>query len=191
MPPTLLVRLVLWLWFGLAFATSYQGGLRRLPLPAIQLAGLAVAGLIIALAARPGLLRSWVVSLDLRALILLHVVRVAGFYLLLLQQAGELPTGFALPAGLGGMLVGLMALPVALAPLAEEARRRAISIWNIAGAADLVLISVSAARLALEDPTSLRALGTLPLSLLPTFIIPLLLAVHGLILLRTRESGNG
>lgn len=191
MPPALFVRLALWLWFGLAFATSYLGRLRSVPLPAIQLAGLAVAGLVLLLAARPGLLREWLATLDLRALVLLHVVRVAGFYLLILQQAGDLPIGFALPAGVGGVLVGVMALPVALAPLGEGTRQRAVSIWNMAGAADLILLSVSAARISLEDPTALRALGSLPLSLLPTFILPLLFAVHGIIFLRTRAPTRG
>lgn len=186
MPPALVVRLTLWLWFGLAFAASYLGRLQDLPLPVLQGAGLAVAALVILLSARPGPLRDWLAALDLRALVLLHVTRVAGFYLLLLQRSGDLPTGFALPAGVGGVLIGVMALPVALAPLAEGSRQRAITIWNMAGSADLILLSLSAVRISLAEPAALRSLGSLPLSLLPTFILPLLLAVHGIIFLRTR-----
>jgi hypothetical protein len=83
-----------------------------------------------------------------------------------------------------------MALPVAFAPLSHESRRRAVAIWNIAGLVDLVLVVLTAVRLNLEHPAQLKVLTQLPLSLLPTFIVPLLLASHVVLYLRTRRSSG-
>jgi hypothetical protein len=43
---------------------------------------------------------------------------------------------------------------------------------------------MTAARLAAADPSSMRALLRLPLSLLPTFLVPLLMATHVWIFVR-------
>jgi hypothetical protein len=81
-----------------------------------------------------------------------------------------------------------MAFPIALAPLEAGPRRRAIVIWNVVGFIGLLLTLVNATRLNLVDPSQLRALTHLPLSLVPTFLMPLLLAIHVIIFDRTRRE---
>ena len=54
-----------------------------------------------------------------------------------LEQRG-LPRGLALFAGAGDLIVAVMALPVAFAPMAEEVRARAIRIWSIVSLASLL-----------------------------------------------------
>ena len=49
------------------------------------------------------------------------------------------------------------------------------------GLLDLLFVVVTAARLGMADPASMAALLRLPLSLLPTFLVPLLLASHVLL----------
>jgi hypothetical protein len=53
-----------------------------------------------------------------------------------------------------------------------------IGLWNALGLLDLLFVVATATRLAAADPDSLSALLRLPLSLLPTFLVPLLLASH-------------
>lgn len=180
-----MVRLFFWLWFGAAVAVGHFLVLQRIPAIALPAVTLGLAALPALAYFRVAVIRAWVDALDVRVLVLLHVTRFVGIYLLVLHQHGELPRAFAVPGGLGAIVVAVMALPVALAPLAEAARQRAIVIWNVFGSIELVLMLVSIARLALSDPADLRALTRLPVSLLPTFLFPLLLATHVILFART------
>lgn len=188
MTPALVVRLVFWFWFGLAYFAGLDGWLKALPplgVPGI-VAGL--TGLLLGAYFLIAPVRRWVDGLELRTLVLVHLTRFVGVYFLLLFQRGELPRAFAIPGGIGDIIVATMALPVAFAPLAADARRRAIVIWNVAGMVDLLLVVLTAVRLNLENPAQLKALTVLPLSLLPTFVVPLLLATHVVIYVRSRRN---
>ena len=123
-------------------------------------------------------------ALDLRSLVLLHVTRFVGIYFLVLYRRGQLPYDFAVPGGIGDIIVAALALPLALAPLADTTRQRAMRIWNIIGLVDIVLVVLTATRLNLADPTQMHALTYLPLSLLPTFLVPLIIATHIVIFVR-------
>src|SRR4051812_15280263 len=179
-------RFVLWLWFGAAVAAGHFLLLQRVPPFAVQgiIFGLAAIVLVFYFVIKP--VRAWVDSLDLRSLVLLHVTRFVGLYFLILYQRGELPRAFAVPGGMGDIIVATMALPVALAPLEPEARRRAMVIWNVVGFVDILMVLVTAARINLTDPAQLRALTYLPLSLLPTLLVPLILATHVIIFVRSK-----
>jgi len=188
MPAALLIRIVLWLWLFAALAVGRLQLLARLPGPALQGIILALtAALLLAYAKAEGF-REWINGLDLRALVLLHVTRFVGIYFLLLYQRGELPYAFAVPGGWGDITVATLALLVGLVPMTEGARRHAITIWNVIGFIDILLVVVTAARLGLEDIRQLRALTYLPLSLLPTFLVPLVIATHIMIFLRLRRE---
>jgi hypothetical protein len=51
-------------------------------------------------------------------------------------------------------------------------------------------VQFSTARLALSSPVDVRLLTHLPLSLLPTFLFPLLLATHVVIFVRTGRDAR-
>ena len=129
--------------------------------------------------------RRWIDAIELRSLVLLHVTRFVGIYFLILHERGELPRAFAVPGGIGDIVVATMALPVALAPLDDAARCRAIRIWNIVGLVDIIMVIITAMRINLSTPGQLRPLTHLPLSLLPTFLVPLIIATHIIIFART------
>jgi hypothetical protein len=124
-------------------------------------------------------------SLDLRTLVLIHVTRFVGIYFLMLYQRGQLPRAFAVPGGVGDIIVATLALPVALAPLADHLRQRAIVIWNVVGFIDIMFVVFIAARINLTEPWQLRELTQLPLSFLPTFLVPLIIATHVIIFARS------
>ncbi|HWA85248.1 MAG TPA: hypothetical protein VG710_03410 [Opitutus sp.] len=172
------VRAILWLWFFAAVAVSQFAVLQRLPRPAIQGLIIAITAALVLAYRRIPPLRTWIDAIDLRALVLLHATRFVGFYFLLLYQRSELPYAFAVPAGIGDILVAALALAVAFVPLAEPTRLRAIYIWNVIGTTDILLVIVSAARLALAGSDELVSLTQFPLSLLPTFLAPLIIATH-------------
>lgn len=181
---SLLARVLFWVWFAAALAAGHLLLLQRLPPLATPAILLGLTGALLSAYFRIGAVRAWVDALDLRLLVLLHLTRFVGVYFLVLHRDGILPRAFAVPGGIGDIIVATLALPVAFAPLEEGPRRRVTTIWNVVGLIDLLLVVGTAVRLNLADPVQLRALTILPLSLLPTFLVPLLLASHVVIFAR-------
>jgi hypothetical protein len=185
MTVALFVRIFFWGWFAAAVAAGHWLVLQRLPPAAVPALVLALAAGLTSAALRVPSLRAWLETIDLRSLVLLHVSRLVGFYFLFLLQRDELPRAFALPGGLGEIVVGVMALPVVFAPLDDQGRQRAIRIWNVVGLIDILLVVFTITRLNLTLPWQLRPLTELPLSLYPTFLMPLLITTHVILLQRT------
>ena len=188
MPTSLVVRFVFWLWFGLAVLAGQRLALQRIPPPAVQGILFALTALLLLAYFRLAALRTWVDGLDLRAIVLLHLTRFIGLYFLLLYRRGELPRDFAVPGGFGDIVVAVFALPVVFAPLDAGRRHRIMSIWNVVGFVDILLVVATAIRLNLANPAQMRALTHLPLSLLPTFLVPLIIATHVVLFVRLSRS---
>ena len=172
-------------WLAVALAVGASGVMRhaRPPMPQLVLAAL-TAALIAALWIVPTL-RRWARGVDLRALVLVHVTRFVGIYFLVLYGRGELPWAFAVPGGWGDIAVAATAaLVAALARPDRPGGRGVILAWNVFGFADILLVVATAARLAIADPDSMNALLRLPLSLLLTFLVPIIIATHVLIFWR-------
>ena len=191
MPTALVVRLIFWLWLGTAFFAGQQLLLQRLPpfgLPAVVLG---LSAVLLLAYFRLATVRAWVDALDLRTLVLLHVTRFVGLYFIVLSRRGLLPYDFAVPGAIGDIIIATLALVVVFAPLADASRARAIRIWNVIGLIDITLVVLTAARLNLANPLQMSAMTYLPLSLLPTFLVPLLIATHLIIYARlTRPAAK-
>jgi hypothetical protein len=176
-------------WLGVAVAVGESGLLRgaRPPLPQVVLLGLTVA-LLGLLRVSPGF-RAWAFAVDVRGLTLIHATRFVGAYFLVLHARGELPWAFAVPGGWGDIVVAVAALALAgLAPRRGPAGWWAYAIWNVVGFADIVGVVLTAVRLALADPASMQALLRLPLSLLPTYLVPIIAWSHLVIFARLAAS---
>lgn len=192
MPTALVVRMVFWTWLGAAFFVGQQLLLQGLPPLAIPACVLGLTAVLLFSYFRLAAVRSWVDALDLRTLVLLHVSRFIGIYFLILYRRGVLPYDFAVPGGIGDIIVAALALAIVVVPLSTVTGERMIRIWNIIGLVDIALVVLTAARLNLADPIQMRALTYLPLSLLPTFLVPLIIATHVIIyvrLTRTPDAG--
>src|SRR6476619_372632 len=134
-------------------------------------------------------------AIPLHWLVAAQVYRVAGGIFLVLWADGRLPWQFALPAGIGDVATGSVAVVVA-ALLAQNAigARRATYAWCLFGIADLVVAVTMGAMtspgrahlLAFEAPNLLVA--SYPLVMVPTFAVPLALMLHGLVLWRLRRG---
>jgi hypothetical protein len=118
-----------------------------------------------------------------RRLILLNLWRLVGAVFLLLMANGQMPALWALPAGIGDVIVGATAPWIAARADAPKGRRGAI-IFNLFGMADLVvavglgvMTSPGAAQVFHTTPTSELA-TRFPLALVPTFLVPLAFVLH-------------
>ena len=74
-------------------------------------------------------------------------------------------------------------------PPATVRRLRAYVFWNVLGLLDILFVVATAARLAFAAPASMEALLRLPLSLLPTFLVPLIITSHVLLAIRLARAG--
>lgn len=172
-------------WLLIACGVSAAGLLRtaRPPLPQVLILGLTAVVLIAFWL--PTSFRRWALAVDLRALVLIHISRFVGVYFLVLYERGELPYAFAVPGGWGDIAVACGASAIWLFGRAGVGPRTGIVLaWNIFGLADIALVVTTAARLWAADPNSMRALAELPLGLLPTFLVPIIIATHIIIFAR-------
>ncbi|HXM53773.1 MAG TPA: hypothetical protein VOB72_00160 [Candidatus Dormibacteraeota bacterium] len=119
-------------------------------------------------------------------LIGLMTYRLIGGIFLLALALNVLPAVFAVPAGVLDIVVGLSAIPVALALRGGQV---GVAIaWNVLGLLDstiAIVLGVAAGPGALRvinvDPTT-AALTVLPLVLIPTFVVPFSMLLHVMIL---------
>ena len=134
-------------------------------------------------------------AIPLHWLVAAQVYRIGGGIFLVLWADGWLPWQFALAAGIGDVTTGLAAIIVSMMlGQGAAAARRATLAWCIFGIADLVVAITMGAMtspgrahlLAFEAPNLLMT--AYPLVMVPTFAVPLVLMLHGLILWRLRRE---
>ena len=180
---------VLALWGALAVVAGATGMVARSPVPPpVIVAGLTAAG-IVAYAASDRT-RSAVRAVPLAALVAVHLVRFVGAWFIVLYRRGELPFAFAVPGGWGDIVAAAMAagLLAGAIPARTPARRRVLFAWNAFGLLDILFVVANAARHFLADPAQLAPFTHLPLSLLPTYFVPLIVLSHLAIFGRLRAS---
>jgi hypothetical protein len=114
-----------------------------------------------------------------------QLYRVVGAVFLIAMVGGSVPEEFALPAGVGDVLVGVTAPAVGYAVYKGFRSWRSLATaWNFVGIADLVL-AVSTGFL--TSPSAFQVLSTnapnypitrFPLVLIPTFAVPVSILLH-------------
>ena len=148
----------------------------------------------------PPLLRSSRVAAMLDAvspawLVGVQVYRLRGAVFLLRWADGALPGAFALPAGIGDVLVGALAVPAALfLRSGHRGGRAAAFAWNVLGILDLVVaITMGALTTTGRLPVAIQNTATrsYPLVMIPAFAVPLSLILHGLSLRQLRRGPQG
>ncbi|MDX1952313.1 MAG: hypothetical protein SFY81_09005 [Verrucomicrobiota bacterium] len=127
--------------------------------------------------------RLWMDQTSSKFLVAIHLVRFVGFYFLYLKSHGRLPAQFALPAGWGDILVAILAIPVLLFARPAGFGWGLLS-WNILGCADILYVVITAARMMVVDPRGMAEFTTLPLSFLPTMIVPVIISTHVILFIR-------
>lgn len=173
------------LWFILAVIAGVSGLTQNMvpPLPQVVLIGLVFLLLLFFWVLQS--FRSWILTVDIRFLVGVHLTRFVGFYFLYLYSVKRLPYDFAVLGGWGDIIVAALALLlILLAPISTKKGAFAYIIWNIIGLLDILFVVATATRLAIRDPQSMGELLKLPLSLLPTFLVPIIIFTHIIIFVR-------
>ena len=129
--------------------------------------------------------RTHSLSLDLRLLTAMQAWRVIGALFLVLLSFGLLPGTFAWPAGLGDVMVGAYAPFVVLAVSRRTPGwHRHVVLLNVLGLLDFVgpigsgVLSGRSPIGLLRGDVTTDIMQELPLSLIPTFAVPLWIVLH-------------
>jgi hypothetical protein len=182
-------RIGLAVWLALALAVSLSGVLtleRRFLVP-ITIATLVVTQ--VALYARGGAWRTLADATSTRALVLFHAIRAPIGAAFLVLMAHGLDATFARVAGVGDLVAGSLAVVVG----AFFARSRAVVLaWNAVALADIVLVVFTAQRVLVfsDHPQTMGMLVHFPGTLLPTFVVPFVIASHLLLFARLRRAAR-
>ena len=174
------------LWLVVAIALGVSGLLRQVRPPGPQILIVGLTGVLIASYWLSKSFRVWLNALDLRVIVALHLARFVGFYFLWLYGKGELPYRFAVPGGWGDIIVATGAIVILASWSHFAGRRPVLFIWNVYGLVDILFVVAMAATEAMAMPASMAALLRMPLSLVATFLVPLIISSHLFIFARVR-----
>jgi hypothetical protein len=116
-------------------------------------------------------------------LIAVHSWRIVGIVFLWGMTHGLLDPAFAVPAGVGDVLIGVTAIPFAIFLWRGYSwSKYAVVVWSVLGIADLVNAVTLGVITNPDFQTS--TMTTFPWILVPTVGVPLALALHGITLYR-------
>ena len=195
----LAVAIPLTLWLVAIWAAAVSGVFQVRPgvIPRIPIA--VVVPLVIGLitVTRSRRIAAAVDAVPASWLVGIQVYRVLGGTFLLQWLHGALPGAFAVPAGTGDMLVGLLALPVAVYAASGRRGSTAVAVaWNLLGIADLAN-ALTLGFLSTPGPLQLLAhdhpnvlVGVYPTAMIPAFAVPLSLILHGVSLWQLRRRSR-
>lgn len=185
------------LWFLLALVGSLLGAFQSEQRPPIPLGLMAVVPVLLfaVVYLSSAAFRNFVLRANPRILSAAQSGRVLGAVFVILYYKGLLPAAFALPAGYGDIAIGVTAPLIAWAMSSHTTPRRQIFIlWNWLGILDLIA-AVSLGIFNSNSPLGILAsgattqlMGSFPLSLIPTFLVPLFLIFHLITLARLRDD---
>jgi hypothetical protein len=172
------------LWLAVIWSAAINGafktGAAAIPLLPLAIFAPVAVGVPILLSSRrigtvlDAMPASWLVALQ--------VLRVLGSAFLIGWVYGTVPGIFALPAGIGDVLTGLIAVPLAisLGSGSRESRRAAIA-WNIFGLLDFAValtIGQAIAFRLIETGFASATGGVYPVVMVPAFGVPTWIMLH-------------
>ena len=178
-------------WAAAALAAGLSRATAKVPAGPLLIAGLAAPTTAFAwLFRRHHTFRRWVLQHDPRRTTLIQSFRVFGSGFLIPYRRGALAGAYAIPTIMADASIGLTAPLVAcrLDPAGREFR-----LWHAAGLSFLVM-SVGLGALTspplqkLGDGPTSQAMADFPLSLVPTFLGPMVLLAHLAALARVKRS---
>jgi hypothetical protein len=196
-----LTRFALYLtgWFALGLAVSYTNALVpqadvRIPYLPIAILGPTLLGsaLLYQSKTATAILR----SIPIHSLAAVQVYRIIGLIFLLLYSDGILSAYFALSTAWGDITIGITAPVVGYLLYKNPQKFRWVGlVWCVTGILDLLLVLFKALNsapgpqqtTAFELPTVI--IGYFPFSIIPLFVVPLSLILHGLLIRRLMDKG--
>lgn len=156
---------------GATAATVFAAILSSLPIVAAGLATLIPAW------------RTAVQTIPAHLIVALNTWRVLGIFMILAALGGVMSGPFPWVAGIGDIITGVFALPVARL-IARNPRDVRVLEWNVFGALDLVVA------LFLGVTFRPSAMTTLPWVLIPLVLVPTYLIGHALVFVHVRAAAR-
>jgi hypothetical protein len=185
---------LLGLWVGIAAASSAAGwvALAR-PFPIMGLFVAAPLTAAVVATAWPEAPKA-MLGLPLPLLVGLNVGRVFAVLFLLVAAEGRMSGPFPQSAGWGDIISGVVALPLIWLAREPAKNKAVLHLWNAFGMLDLVaaiVLGVMSAPGSLlqifPDPGS-EAMTLLPLSFVPTVLVPMWMVLHAIIWAKLRRA---
>jgi hypothetical protein len=187
-------------WVALAIVLAHAGFWETKPddelRPPNIAFGIAVPTILGSLLVMSDSFKRWIKRVPLHVLAGVQLYRVGGVLFLIAYAQGDMPAEFALPAGIGDILVGLGAVIVAVVLLkrGEQRARPLVLAWCALGIVDLVVAVATGflsapspiQQLALDDPNA--AIVSYPFVLIPTFAVPVSIVLHVYVIARLRTA---
>lgn len=125
-------------------------------------------------------------------LVAFQAYRITGFVFLRLWANGFLPGYFALPAGIGDTLTGIFAIGAAISLWRQSPwALRFAYVVNIFGLGDLINAVSMGILTAAKSPAGMSPILVYPLSIVPTFGVPLAVIMHCLSLWQLNRRSQG
>jgi hypothetical protein len=186
------------LWLAVVWDLAANGafqpipGVARLPRLPIAIFAPVTVGLFVVLRSKS--IAAFLDATPASWLVAVQAYRIFGGIFLVNWANGTAPGVFAWPAGIGDMLTGIAALPVALllASGAERGRSAAMA-WNIFGLLDFA-VAITMGTLSSPGPLQIFGLdipaslaGTYPIVLIPAFAVPSSILLHALSIRQLRR----
>lgn len=181
--------LAIGIWFVAAVIAGALGVVNEPGRPPLMLASffvLPIVGFVAAYAASPSF-RAFTETIPLALLVGSHLWRFVGLFFVIAWLAGSLPAGFGIPEGFGDIIAALGALLLLPQIRRGTASRGWLLAWNTFGTIDLLsaitvglLYSQSKVGVLSTAASSTVLLVTFPVSIIPTFFVPLFLLMHAL-----------
>jgi hypothetical protein len=178
-------------WIGFVIAVQTRGDLS----PLATLALFALPLLTVALLATLPSARAAVLAIPVPLIIGLNAFRVLGIFMLLLITEGRLAGPFPYFAGIGDIITGVFALPVAAIAARYSVNNPRVIAWNAFGALDLIVALTLGITSRPGSPIQLihagvgsAAITTLPMSMIPLVLVPAFLIGHVIVFARMRTQ---
>jgi hypothetical protein len=179
--------LALLVWLVAAIVGATTGLVNRPGQPPVMLLAFIVVPVALGVGAyrlSPSL-REWTDRWSLTWMVGLHTWRFVGFGFVAAWLVGRLPGGFAIPEGLGDAVAAAGALALLPGLRRGTVSRTWLLAWNTFGLVDLlsalivgVLYSNGPLGVLGSGGVTTELMVTFPVSLIPTFLVPLFILLH-------------
>ena len=179
-------------WIALVIGITASGAPRSSPIIVLVLFMLPLVAAGLAATSPAG--RSAMMAIPAPLIIALNATRVLGVFMVLAIADGLMSGPFPYSAGIGDIITGIFALPVASLAARNPSYLRVLA-WNIFGTLDLIaavslgIVSADGSPLQLiHAGIGSTAMTTLPWALIPLVLVPTFLIGHALVFAHVRVA---
>ena len=179
-------------WISLVLMLTASGAVKNLAflVPVLFSLPLVAAGV----AASFAKVRSAMMAIPVQLIVALNVWRVVGIFMVLAGVAGTMSGPFPYSAGIGDIITGIFAIPVARI-VARNPRDLRVLGWNIFGTLDLIDAVFLGVTTTAGGPLQIIHAGvgstqmtTLPWAMIPLVLVPTYLIGHALVFAHVRAA---